>query len=269
MRSPGSARHLGDADLMRYIDAEGEADERQIWDRHLDGCATCRDAAGALRADSETVARWLVAADFEGAATAVAPAIEPARLEPLPATDDDGAPGRTARVRVWRDAVGASPWLKAAVIVLLLAAPVAAAPAVRDWLAERVGLSRTDAPALTSAVEAHDAAAPAVIRFVPAPGSFAVVLDAGPAGGTLHVERSTGPEALLEVTGGGPGPTPVVAARSLRITNIAGGAVTYRLALPSQVESVLLDIDGRRVRLDASTLDRATTIPLGPPRDGS
>lgn len=269
MRSPGSARHLGDADLMRYIDAEGEADERHRWDRHLDGCATCRDAAAALRADSETVARWLVAADFEGAATAVAPAIEPARLEPLPATDDDGARVRTAPVRVWRDAVGGSPWLKAAVIVLLLAAPVAAAPAVRDWLAERVGLNRTDAPALTSAVDAHDATAPAVIRFVPAPGSFAVVLDAGPAGGMLHVERSTGPEALLEVTGGWPGPTPVVAASSLRITNIAAGAVTYRLALPSQVESVLLDIDGRRVRLDASTLDRATTIPLGPPRDGS
>lgn len=265
MRSADSARHLVDLDLIRYIDAEGDAEERRLWDRHIAGCTTCREAASTLRADSDTVARWLALADFEnGSGREETPHEAAATVIPIRAGGQDAAAGRGRA----RSAGGGAPWLKAAVITLLVAAPLAAVPAVRDWVAERVPVFRSEGPTLAPAVDARPGAAPAVIRFVPAPGSFMVVLDAAPDGGTLHVERSPGPEAVLEVTGGSPGSSPVVAARSLRIGNSAGSTASYHLSLPPQVDGVLVDIGGRQVRLDASSLDRSTTIPLVAPIEG-
>jgi len=266
MRSQGSASHLIDVDLIRYIDAEGDADERRNWDLHVAGCRTCRDAASSLRRDSETVARWLAAADFENAAPPLKPAPELRRPQPVPATG--GSQGRSGRRRIWRGPVGGGQWLKAAAITLLLAAPLAAVPAVRGWVAAGVALIRTDGPVLTPTVDPIHRDASAVIRFVPAAGTFSVTLDGVPGGGTLHVDRSLGPEALLEVTGESPASSPVVAARSLRIANATGGTASYRLSLPAQVDGVLLDVGGQQQRLDAASLDRSITIVLTWPVDG-
>lgn len=244
-RSAASAPHLDDVDLVRLIDQEGSRAERETWDAHLLECRLCRDSADELRRQSELVERWLAFADHEPAVTQ--------------------APGTGVEPSGWRRAAQ-GPWLKAAVFVLILAAPLAAFPGVRDWVADRV---TGTGPAVTAApralADAEDGP-PARIRFVPEPGTFAVALDAVQAGGTLTAGRATeGDEAVLEVVGPAPWPEPVISSRSIRIGNSASSTASYTLRLPREVVSLTVTISGVVTRLDAGDLDGAAVIPL----DGS
>jgi hypothetical protein len=250
--------HLDDGELIRYLDAEGTGEETRRWDEHLDACAPCRSEVERLRNDSHAVSQWLAATDFNRtplpvAAAATAPAIRTGRR----------AARHPARM-------GSAPWLKAAVITLLLAAPLAALPPVREWIADQVASLRTDDPAVM-----HPAQAPAsgdarsgVIRFVPAPGMFHMAVDAPQADGFLRVGRTAGPEAILEITGGGARPEPVVSARGIRIANSQEATASYTLLLPPEVDAVLVDVGGQRVQLDPRNLSRPLTISLGPPAGG-
>jgi hypothetical protein len=260
---PTQGRHLDDADLIRYIDAEGQGDESRQWEEHLVGCGRCRSEAETLRTRSDAVAYWLDAAEFEaGPGMSAAP---PALAGPeLAAT----RPAPTSlQPRGHNSAVGAGvPWLKAAVITLLLAAPLAAIPPVRAWIADRVAVVLSDEPAATGAVDgpARAAVHTSVIRFVPAPGAFLVTIDAPQAEGWLHLTRAPGSEAILAVRGPSPRPEPVVSASTLRIENSAEMTASYALALPPEVDLVYVDVAGARLQLDAGDLTRSTRIPLRP-----
>jgi hypothetical protein len=240
-----SGPHLDDGELVRYLDAEGHEPRKP-------GAGT-----------SNAVAVWLDAAEFEaGPGASAAPAaladLEPAATRPAPAE-------RQPRRHTFGVAAG-GPWLKAAMITLLLAAPLAAIPSVRAWIADRVALVLADAPAATGAVDSPARAAvhASVIRFVPAPGAFLVTIDAPQAEGWLHLTRASGSEAVLEVRGSSPRPEPVVSASTLRIGNSAEMTASYALALPADVDQVYVDVAGSRLQLDAGDLASSIRIPLRP-----
>jgi hypothetical protein len=255
--TPSSTPHLADDEILRYIDAEGSETERQRWEAHLDACLRCQHETDTLRNESRDVSRWLAVAAFEapGPAEEAAPrsAPEPARQ---PAPERWRVPRRPA---AWRTT--AAPWLKAAAILLLLAAPVTAIAPLRGWVGDRIAalVSRPAPPAAAPAAAPVTTAA--AVRFMPAPGTLAVVFDARQASGDLVVGRTAGAEAVLEVQGD-PAPEPVVSARMLRIANTSGTTASYRLLLPPAVERVELAIGDRRVTLEAADLDRAAVIRL-------
>jgi hypothetical protein len=255
-----SGPHLDDGELVRYLDAEGTAEETRRWDEHLGACPRCWGEAETLRNNSRALSRWLAAADFDttaapaaAQAAAVAPAVRPGRRG------------------VWHPARrGNVPWLKAAVITLLLAAPLAALPPVREWIADQVAALRADDPAVILPAQAPvsgDVQA-GVIRFVPAPGSFRVVVDEPQAEGFLRVGRTAGPEAVLEIRGAGTRPEPVVSARGIRIANSREATTSYTLSLPPEVDAVSVDIGGQRVHLDGRNLSQPLTISLRRPAQG-
>jgi hypothetical protein len=253
-----SSPHLDDGQLVRYLDSEGSAEETRRWDEHLGACPRCRGEAETLRNNSRALSRWLAAADFDTIAA--------------PATAAAAAPAmRPGRRGVWHRARGGSgPWLKAAVITLLLAAPLAALPPMREWIAHQVASLRADDPAviLPAQAPASGDAQGGVIRFVPAHGSFRVVVDEPQREGFLRVGRTAGPEAVLEIRGAGTRPEPVVSARGIRIANSREARTSYTLSLPPEVDAVSVDIGGQRVHLDGRNLSQPLTISLRRPVQG-
>jgi hypothetical protein len=242
--------HLDGGELVRLIDGEGGPADRARWHVHLETCPRCREEADRLRDGSDAVSRWLAAADFEGRG-----------VPTTPVASRDRGPGRATGGRPATRA-----WLKAAVIVLVMATPVVAIPAVRDWVADRAGLGQPAAPAgpATETLRSPDAGpVPSVIRFVPVPGDFALVVEAGQRTGSLSLGRTAGDEAILEMTAGEGGAEPVVSARALRIRNTASATGSYHLLLPAEVTTVSVRIAGREQQVEGGALDRQVVIPLG------
>jgi hypothetical protein len=263
-RPPFVGPHLADDEILRYIDAEGADEEARRWNDHLATCPRCWREAETLRAQSGALGRWLAMADFERGATPTVSSV--ATVTPI-------ARGGRRGTRMAAGGRGAASWLKAAVIALLLAAPVVAIPAARELGAgagSRLGASRSRRP--PPPLTAPAGAGTTAIRFVPDPGTFTLVLDAAQAEGSLRVGRTSGAEAVLEVRGHGVLPEPTVSARSVRISNTEATTVSYALSLPSGVEMVRVEIGGRQILLDAETVGRSATIPLhgsgpGAPQD--
>ena len=243
MRTTETMPHLTDADVVRHLDLEGDATELTRRDEHVRGCDACAGRVRVLRRQSETVAAWLERAD--------------APLPPGSARDVRAASAATARAgRERRETFG--PWLRAAAIILLIAAPLAALPPVREWVVERIGLAEeTPAPA-TSLAEAAD---PSVIRFTPAPGAFTVRVAEAAAGAVLALGRADGDEAVLRGAGGGD--VPVVSDDVLRL---AGGPSAagrrYDLRVPAAVVEVRVIVGSRIARIDGAELEAGGRVDL-------
>lgn len=268
-------RHLSDGDILRYIDREaadsgagsGHAteDERQRWHRHIEDCPRCADAARSLEADSRAVSDWLDRASFEsdGAdsdgpeAVTIAGESRHGPAAVLEASTETLRAAGTRRGRRPFPLIHRSPWLRAAAILVLLAAPVAAIPAVRSWVVERVVGGEEAAVAEQSAAAAP--AEPTVLRFVPSAGEFEVRFEPETRG-ALEVQRSSEPEAMLSAVGGDPEAT--VSASTLRIRNPEPGR--YQLRVPGGTTSVLVRIGEREVAVREGRIDRGTVVELQP-----
>jgi hypothetical protein len=243
--------HLGDDELLRLIDDDGDAAWRAPRDQHLAGCPTCAHEIELLAGDAATVRSWLDRAAFEDApvrGAATGPAAQPA-----PARQRMPDP----RSNPWRSG---SPWLRAAAVILLIAAPVAALPGLRGWITDIVTGEAGDATVRTMSAPAT-AEHTAVIRFVPDVATFAVDIDVRQADGVLTIRGGAGSEAVLT---GVDDALPVVSAAALRIHNDAGSQASYALELPATVSRVVVRIDGRVVAdLDAQALSTGVDVPLG------
>jgi hypothetical protein len=260
LHDAGSA-HPDDADLVRMMDGEEATDRKHALAGHVAACGRCAGAAAALQRDAATVRAWLELAAFEDAdfedadSDRVAPARQPAAG--LPARSREGSRRRPFAV---------APWLlRAAAIVLLAAAPVAAIPSLRSALLDAVAGGRADGPAVPPVTgPGAEAAGPpdvAGVRFVPAAGSFTVRIDAAQALGSLHILPAGGQEALLRV--GHPGIGAVVAPSGVEIRNTAGDAGSYTLHLPAGVTSVTVVVAGGRVAvLSRDRIAAGAEVPL-------
>jgi hypothetical protein len=247
--SAGAAAHLDDAALVRLLDGEDSAGERSAWDAHIAACGRCADAVRRLRADAATVRSWLERAAFED----TLPEAAPRHVHP------------TRRVsRAWQ---ATGPWLRAAMIIVLVAAPAAAIPAVRHAVAGAIadlrttGLRTTSEPAGPATVSAPDVS-PASIRFQPAAGEFVVRLDAAQVTGTLRIVPTAGHEAVLHMDDAG-AVGPIIAAGAVQLRNDPSSTGSYVLYVPPAVSSVRVLIAGRTAAVvPATSLTDAVELPL-------
>lgn len=248
----GTDRHLTDTEMLRCLDHDATAQESERWQRHLASCAMCAEGVDALRDQSRAVSDWLETAAFE--------ADLPDDAAPPTSATQSGTGDRTGPLRarepraVPRFRPAASPWLRAAAILVLLAAPLAAFPSVRSWVTERVtgpAPSSEDVTAVASTEE------PTVLRFVPDPGGFVVRFPAG-SEGVLTLERSGEGEAVLRSDGGEPEAT--VSAALLRIRNPE--PARYVLRLPATTTGVRVQIGERTVEVSGSEIERGAVVEL-------
>lgn len=250
--------HLTDADVLRHIDREGDPDEAARREAHLRACADCADRLRALAGRAALVTGWLERADADHATRSAA---NPAGADHPPFRTRSGHPlagARRAR-RAWPGVPAAAPWLRAAVIVLLVATPLAAVPALRQWVAERVGLAAPapeSAPAATTTV-----AGGAAIRFATSPGTLAVTVAGAAPGATLRIARAAGPDAMLLSPAGAP--APVVAAEVVRLpAGEAGAGLAWLLAVPADVDEVVVEVGGTTTRVGGAAIDAGRVVDL-------
>jgi anti-sigma factor RsiW len=267
-RDPVSSRHLEDAQLVRYIDHEASGDERQRWEDHMASCPRCRTDVESLRQQSATITEWLARADFDRgiargqAVSAAEPEAAAARPRPGSGRRDDSDRSLAGRARL--PLADAAPWLKAAAIVLLVAAPLVAIPPARDWVADRLGLAGGDPvvlPHTTGVLGEMDA--DALVRFAPAPGSFHISVTAAQARGSITLGRvGPGEEAVFERSGDAPRPEVVVSARAIRIENDPSATASYTLLLPPEVTAVGVSVGTHQIDFSGRDIDRRTVVPL-------
>lgn len=219
-------RHLSDGDLLRYIDGDAAADDRRRWHRHVEDCPRCAGDIRSLERDSRLLSDWLDRASFEAA---------------------------SRRPR----SMSLAPWARAAAILVLMAAPVAAIPAVRSWVVEWV-VGGEDA-AVADLAHASAADESTVLRFVPAAGELEVRFDSE-VQGSISIHRSMEPEAMLTSIGGAP--EAVVSASMLQIRNPQPGR--YQLRVPARTTELRIRIGDRTVAVTGSRIDRGTTVELEP-----
>jgi hypothetical protein len=277
----GPDAHLADDELLRFID--GEDDPLQPgWAEHVSSCARCSREVQLLRGSAGVVREWLDRAAFEdslpprshvGAADSARRDGTAARRDGTAARRDSTAARRDSTAAPRRDSTAAprragqsvAPWLRAAAVLVLLASPVAAIPALRQWLVGTVTELRDTPDMLPAAMPQERSAAPgaSAIRFVPVAGTFAVDLDAAQATGVLVIRHGTGNEAVLQQTGTGE-VEPVISATSLRVRNESGSTASFQLQLPVTVNRVVVRVAGAHLRtVDAAALAAGVSIDLG------
>lgn len=259
-RDPVTNGHIEDHQIVRLLDREASPRERQVWEDHLTGCEPCRTEVETLRSQSAAVTHWLARADFERSAGDRP--LPPARSEA-----PDQRPAGWRRVRPTRDAAA---WLKAAAIVLLVAAPLVAIPGAREWIVDQLAGDPGSPPTTLEAGEEWDATA-TVVRFTPAPGTFTVAVAAGQEVGALTVARSgPGQEAILQVSDRSPAPGPArpetaVSARDVRIENDPSATASYTLLVPPEITAVIVVVGDRRTMVDNDEIDRRAVVALRQP----
>ncbi|HSJ23966.1 MAG TPA: hypothetical protein VK929_04760 [Longimicrobiales bacterium] len=251
-QTTGPLPHLGEDELLRFIDNEGDDAWRAGRQRHLAACQACTRELDLLAADADLVRTWVDAAAFEA--------------DLPPAAAGGRVPHRTGNER--RRHVMASPWLRAAAVLLLMAAPVVAVPALREWVVDSIIGDGATPGAATLAVP-ESAGEAAIIRFVPAAGPFIVSVDAAQEDGTLtlRVDADAGQAALETLPyPGGASVEPVISEGSLRLRNSPAAAASYTLTLPASVTRVVVTVDGVPVAdLDTTALAGGVTLPLQSP----
>jgi hypothetical protein len=293
----GSAPHLNPAELAQLLDGEHAPAERARWDAHIAGCARCSRRIDGLRADAGVVREWLERAAFEEALPHGVPALHTPQeagdvgsatlaSEPSPARAATGAGSArvarssgagsagvapsgaaraghgTTRVRglrlpAWRSM---SPLLRAAAVIMLIAAPVAAVPSLRAWFADTFLTEPAERAASGFAAPAADPGA-AVVRFQPEP-AYVVEFAAAQQSGALRIARGDRTEAVFQIQGD-VGAGPVISAASLQVRNTSASTASYLLELPATVSSLTVRIGGRTVAvLDAAALHAGTQIRL-------
>jgi hypothetical protein len=277
----GPDAHLADDELLRFIDGDDDP-LRPDWAEHVSSCDQCSREVQLLRGSAGVVREWLDRAAFEdslpprshvGAADSARRDGTAARRDGTAARRDSTAARRDSTAAPRRDSTAAprragqsvAPWLRAAAVLVLLASPVAAIPALRQWLVGTVTELRDTPDMLPAAVPQERSAAPgaSAIRFVPVAGTFAVDLDAAQATGVLVIRHGTGNEAVLQQTGTGE-VEPVISATSLRVRNESGSTASFQLQLPVTVNRVVVRVAGAHLRtVDAAALAAGVSIDLG------
>ncbi|HSR43512.1 MAG TPA: zf-HC2 domain-containing protein [Longimicrobiales bacterium] len=277
-------RHMDNGELVRYVDGELAQAEARRWEAHMASCPRCSREIDAVRSESGRLSDWLSLADFEADLDRAAPpfaapaltladtgapapaarttdTVRPVAVDPADAAPPAAAPPTSGVAHTARKGDGGSAvrtaWLKAAIIVLLVAAPLAAFPGVRGWVVERMS---PDGGAVSETFPAAVLASP-VIRFEPAAGSFTVRLPGPTEGGILTLERTESDaavEAVLRIEGTA---EPVVAERVLRILDAEPGT-RFSLSLPPAVTDIRVLMGDVEIPVDGDEIDAGLTLPL-------
>ena len=238
--------HPDEGALQAFLDDELPPGERSELAEHLLTCRTCQATHDELARANALFARSVSALDAE--------------------------PPRGGEIRVVRSGAkaGTSWFLKAAALILFLAAASAAVPGspVRAWLGRAVdpppdpAVVDAPAPAPADPAPASPAALPVGLSLGPADGRVVVALDRP--GSALRLEAVEGTRAGVSVVGGR---EPVFRTRSGRIEVRELDGASVRVRLPLGVPVGRLEVGGRlyaeqaegrlRVLVPADTVDGA------------
>jgi hypothetical protein len=230
----GPERHVRTADLLRFVDGEGNAAFRERVTAHLARCADCTAASDRLRSDTERVLDRLNVLDE---ATAAAK---------LPATFAELAQ-RGSRSRAAARVVG---WRRAAAIVLFLGAGAAIARPAAAWL-ERLIDTDQASQAVTSIqpVSETPASTPvdttsAAYTFTAASNSLRIDFAAAEPDAELVVHAYDENAASFELQSTAVLPPVLSLPNGVRITNQTNRGTRYELALPRNVDVLIISIAG-------------------------
>ena len=235
MRPLGPERHVRTADLLRFVDGEGNAAFRERVTAHLAGCADCTAAAERLRADTARVLDRLNVLDETTAA------------DKLPATFAELAQrgsrsGAAARVVGWR---------RAAAIILFLGAGAAIARPAAAWLDRLIDTDRRASEAVSPMQPVSETPSSAQVdttsaayTFTPASNGLRIDFAAAEADAELVVRAFDENAASLTLQSTAPLPPVLILPNGLRITNRTNRGTRYELALPRNVDVLIVSIAG-------------------------
>lgn len=235
MRHFGPERHVRIADLLRFVDGEGNAAFRERVTAHLAGCADCAAAAERLRADTGRVLDRLKVLDETTAA------------DKLPATFAELAQ-RGSHSRAAARVVG---WRRAAAIILFLGAGAAIARPAAAWLERLMGARQAASETGTAIQPASEPPAPvqvdttsAAYTFTPASNGLRIDFAAAEPEAELVVRAYDEHAASLELESTAVLPPVLILPNGIRITNGANRGTRYKLALPRTVDVLTVSIAG-------------------------
>lgn len=216
---------IDDGVLVRYLDGELSASEREGVEQHTGSCADCTERIEALRRRSEALGRLL--REVDAAWLASPPAARRGRRRPL-----------------------LSRRLLAAAATLLVVAAVTVVSPLRAWIVER-SRALWEFVVGSSASEGEDAAGDraqaspfASVSFAPATRTLVIEVAERQDAGTVTVESVETPMVSATIAGGaGPGDLVVLPGR-LRIANAASSTASYRVSVPPGIERVEVWVAG-------------------------
>jgi anti-sigma factor RsiW len=233
-----SEEHLGEGDLVRYLDSEMRSAERAQVATHLIGCARCAAALESIRTDRHLLAEYLV--DTEP------PALDPARRRAALARVEAAA--HRQATRSWR--ADRRAMAKAAAVGALVVVSAFATSPVRAWVADlfRSVSDRVERLAATSAVvtppEAIVLRSSTTIGYVPSGDTFLIDIRSHQAEGTLILGVGQGASVTVRAVGGDDTVELVRLPSGMQIENRPEHRGDYAVNLPSTLAQVRVRVGG-------------------------
>ena len=217
--------HLSDGDLVRFLDQEGEPAERERMDGHLRRCDPCGQRLDSLRRRSQRLSVLLA--------------------QTTPAAPE---PDVLAAVRARKGRQASPPWLRvAAMVIVVLGAALRGEP-VRAWVADFLGIGRTELAAPTQAEPQPAPVTPMApeagtrVQFTPTSAEVELDVASYQAGGAISFVAGEVPEVTVQVQGGTA--DLLVLPSGIRIGNTPTSTADYQVMLPDGVRQVRVRIGG-------------------------
>ncbi|MGK7312442.1 MAG: anti-sigma factor family protein [Candidatus Longimicrobiales bacterium M2_2A_002] len=234
--------HLDDGTLQAFLDDELPPQERASAAEHLLACPQCQDTKDELVRAHSVFSEAVSVLDVD----------PPGRA--APATRRAG-PGRRG-----------GPFVKAAILILLVAAAASAAvpgSPVREWIVRAVEPAPAEAPAPAVEPEPEPAPAPVPARVSLAAGQPVAVLLTGMEGSTLRLVETEGERVTVSAVGAETDPSFRTATGTLEVHDGVGGEITVEW--PTSLETARLVVNGElyaekaagalRIRVPAETVE--------------
>lgn len=222
--------HLSDGDLVRFLDGEGDPAEQERTNTHLRGCQPCAERLQSLRRRSRELSLLLA--------------------QTTPAAPE---PDVLAAMRTRKRGQASPPWLRAAAMVVAVLSAALLAEPVRAWVAELLGIGRTELAAPTQpeprAAPVTPSASEAGTRVGFTPTAAEVDLDVASyqQGGAISFVAGEVPEVTVQVQGGTA--DLLVLPSGIRIGNTPESTADYQVMLPAGVRQVRVRVGGGAPRL--------------------
>jgi hypothetical protein len=230
----GPERHVRTADLLRFVDGEGNDAFRERVTAHLAGCAECTAASEQLRTNTAHVLRRLNVLDEVTAA------------DKLPATFAELAQ-RAGRGRTAARVVG---WRRAASIILFLGVGAAVARPAAGWLERLIDTNQASEngtamqPVSETPTSSPVDTTSAAYSFTPASNELRIDFAEAEPDAELIVRAYDENTASFELQSTAGLPPVLILPNGVRITNGTNRGTRYDLALPRNVDVLIVSIAG-------------------------